>query len=57
MTSPDRANNFDQLRLLGALLVIYGHSYVLLGREVPLFASSTVSTFGSKFSFVSAVIS
>jgi peptidoglycan/LPS O-acetylase OafA/YrhL len=51
LTLPERANNFDQLRLLGALLVIYGHSYVLLGREVPIFASSTVSTFGVKIFF------
>lgn len=47
----DARNNFDQLRLLGALLVIYGHSYVLLGRPVPTFAANTVSTLGVKIFF------
>jgi peptidoglycan/LPS O-acetylase OafA/YrhL len=47
----DRRNNFDQLRLLGAILVIYGHSYVLLGRAVPTFAANTVSTLGVKIFF------
>lgn len=53
MTSTNRyrENNFDQLRLLGAILVIYGHSYVLLGRPVPMFAANTVSTLGVKIFF------
>lgn len=29
----DRVNNFDAIRLLGAILVLVGHGYVLLGRE------------------------
>src|SRR5690349_16819305 len=48
---PERANNFDQLRLLGAILVIYGHSYALFARPVPMFAGNTVSTLGVKIFF------
>jgi len=44
----NRLNNLDALRLTGALLVILGHAYVLLGRvtEVPFIFGYTVSTFG-----------
>jgi hypothetical protein len=50
-TVAGRWNAFDQLRLLGAILVIYGHSYVLFGRPVPTFAANTVSTLGVKIFF------
>ena len=32
-----RSNNFDALRLVAALLVIWGHQFAIMGRSVPLF--------------------
>ena len=47
-----KANNFDILRLISALLVIYGHSYPLTGLPEPGFAASGVATIGVKIFFV-----
>jgi peptidoglycan/LPS O-acetylase OafA/YrhL len=47
-----RRNNFDFLRLIGALLVIYGHSYPLTGHAAPGFADNGVATIGVKIFFV-----
>ena len=47
----ERDNNFDLLRLFGALLVIYGHSHALLGQAPPGFAANAVSTIGVKIFF------
>lgn len=48
--SHDRANNFDALRLLGALMVLIGHAFPLHGRErLPL-------VFGSGFAELGVVI-
>jgi peptidoglycan/LPS O-acetylase OafA/YrhL len=44
-------NNFDQVRLFGAILVIYGHAYALSGGVVPGFAANAVSTIGVKIFF------
>jgi peptidoglycan/LPS O-acetylase OafA/YrhL len=46
-----RINNFDQVRLFGAILVIYGHSYPLTGVTLPGFAANPVSTIGVKIFF------
>jgi peptidoglycan/LPS O-acetylase OafA/YrhL len=51
MNGNTRLNNFDQVRLFGALLVIYGHSYPLTGVGVPGFAANAVSTIGVKIFF------
>ena len=36
MAPQHRANNFDALRLMAALLVIWSHQFALMGRPVPL---------------------
>jgi peptidoglycan/LPS O-acetylase OafA/YrhL len=42
-----RHNNFDGLRLLGALLVVVGHGYVLTGRhDVPVVLGEQIHHFG-----------
>jgi peptidoglycan/LPS O-acetylase OafA/YrhL len=46
-----RDNNFELLRLFGATLVLYGHSYALTGSTVPGFAGTSVSTIGVKIFF------
>jgi peptidoglycan/LPS O-acetylase OafA/YrhL len=46
-----RMNNFDQVRLFGAILVIYGHAFALTGVPVPGFAVNAVSTIGVKIFF------
>lgn len=46
-----RANNFDFLRLIGALMVIYGHAYPLTGLQEPGFAANGVATIGVKIFF------
>ena len=33
----NRSNNFDALRLIAALLVIWGHQFAIMGKPVPLF--------------------
>jgi peptidoglycan/LPS O-acetylase OafA/YrhL len=45
-------NNFDFLRLVGAILVIYGHSHPLTGRVGPGFAANPIGTIGVKIFFV-----
>jgi peptidoglycan/LPS O-acetylase OafA/YrhL len=47
-----RSNNFDFLRLIGAVLVIYGHAYPLTGTVSPGFAANGVATIGVKIFFV-----
>lgn len=47
-----RANNFDFLRLIGAVLVIYGHAYPVTGSASPVFAANGVGTIGVKIFFV-----
>src|SRR5947208_1034364 len=46
-----RENNFEQLRLFAAVLVVYGHSYALTGAQAPGFAANSVSTLGVKIFF------
>jgi len=46
-----RDNNFNLVRLFGAALVIYGHSYALTGNPPPGFAATSVSTIGVKIFF------
>jgi peptidoglycan/LPS O-acetylase OafA/YrhL len=47
-----RANNFDLVRLFGAILVIYGHAYPLSGASVaPGFAVNAIGTVGVKIFF------
>jgi peptidoglycan/LPS O-acetylase OafA/YrhL len=45
-------NGFDLLRLLGAILVIYGHSFPLTGGLAPGFMGNPISTIGVKIFFV-----
>ncbi len=52
MVSAARSNNFDSLRLIGAVLVLYGHSYALTGSAPPAFAANGVHTLGVKIFFV-----
>ena len=47
-----RQNNFDFLRLIGAVLVIYGHAYPLTGSVSPGFAGNGIATVGVKIFFV-----
>jgi peptidoglycan/LPS O-acetylase OafA/YrhL len=37
--SPTRQNNLNVIRLIGASLVLYGHSFVFIGLQQPLFLS------------------
>jgi peptidoglycan/LPS O-acetylase OafA/YrhL len=46
-----RRNNFDALRLFGAILVLYGHAYALVGLPGPGFAGNGVATIGVKIFF------
>ena len=48
MDRASRANNFDLLRLFGAILVIYGHSYAMVSAVTPSFAANGVATIGVK---------
>ncbi len=47
-----RDNNFDFIRLIGALLVIVGHSFVLTGRPPPALLGMGVHSLGVKIFFV-----
>ena len=51
MDQHSRLNNFDQVRLFGALLVIYGHAYPLTGAVSPGFAGNDIATIGVKIFF------
>jgi peptidoglycan/LPS O-acetylase OafA/YrhL len=51
MEQQSRMNNFDQVRLFGAILVIYGHAYALSGFPSPGFAANGVATIGVKIFF------
>jgi len=51
MEQQPRMNNFDQVRLFGAILVIYGHAYALSGFPSPGFAVNAVGTVGVKIFF------
>jgi peptidoglycan/LPS O-acetylase OafA/YrhL len=51
MDQHSRLNNFDHVRLFGALLVIYGHAYPLSGAVIPGFAANGVATIGVKIFF------
>jgi peptidoglycan/LPS O-acetylase OafA/YrhL len=52
MDQVSRLNNFDLMRLFGAVLVIYGHSYPLTGAVGPGFAANGIATIGVKIFFV-----
>jgi peptidoglycan/LPS O-acetylase OafA/YrhL/O-antigen/teichoic acid export membrane protein len=41
-----RANNFDALRLVGALMVLVSHAFALSGRPEPTLAGTTLGTLG-----------
>jgi peptidoglycan/LPS O-acetylase OafA/YrhL len=45
-------NAFDTLRLVAALIVIFGHAFRLTGETGPAFAGTTVATLGVKIFFV-----
>jgi peptidoglycan/LPS O-acetylase OafA/YrhL len=45
------ANNFDLLRLIGAILVVYTHAYALTGTIGPGLGGSSVGTFALKIFF------
>ena len=47
-----RANNFDGLRIFAATLVIYGHSFPLVGAAGPSFLGNSVQTVAVKIFFV-----
>lgn len=47
-----RTSLFDWLRLAGALLVLIGHSFALLGRDVPLVLSYQIHTLGVMLFFL-----
>jgi len=51
MAHDARDNNFNLVRLFGAVLVIYGHSYALTGHTSPGFAATAVATIGVKIFF------
>jgi peptidoglycan/LPS O-acetylase OafA/YrhL len=52
MSTARHNNSFDQLRLLAALLVIFGHAYRLTGHTGQAFAGTGVATTGVKIFFV-----
>lgn len=43
-----RSNNFDAIRLFAALLVVYGHAYILNGYSAPLLFANGVHVIGVK---------
>lgn len=48
----NRANNFDCIRLLAALAVIYGHAFPLAGAASPSFFGNSIQAFAVKIFFV-----
>jgi peptidoglycan/LPS O-acetylase OafA/YrhL len=51
MNDNPRQNNFDLIRLFGALLVVYSHAYAMTGVSSPGFAVNGVGTIGVKIFF------
>ena len=47
-----RRNNFDGLRLIAALLVLFSHQFVLLGRQEPFLAGDSLGTIAVTMFFV-----
>lgn len=47
-----RDNNFGIMRLVGAVMVIWGHMYVLTGRTTPMFMWESIHGFGVAVFFV-----
>lgn len=47
-----RDNNFAILHFIGALMVVYGHQWALLGGSPPAWLGNSVSTLGVKMIFV-----
>lgn len=47
-----RANNFDAVRLVAALLVIWSHQFALMGRPVPLWLNNEPGAIGVVIFFV-----
>lgn len=47
-----RENNFSMLHFIGALMVVYGHQWALLGGSPPAWLGNSVSTLGVKMIFV-----
>lgn len=47
-----RNNNFDALRLIGAILVLWGHTFILTGGIPASILAMSVHTFGVKIFFV-----
>jgi peptidoglycan/LPS O-acetylase OafA/YrhL len=54
---PPRSNNFDALRLLGALLVFYSHQFALTGHKEPMVHAPTGTAFGSTGVYIFFAIS
>ena len=48
----NHSNGFDLLRLVGAVLVIYGHAFPLTGKGAPGFLGNHIQTIGVKIFFV-----
>ena len=48
----NRDNNFAILHFIGALMVVYGHQWALLGGSPPAWLGNSVSTLGVKMIFV-----
>lgn len=52
MGQRERENNFGIMRLMGAILVIWGHMYVLTGQTPPMFMWESIHGFGVAVFFV-----
>lgn len=49
-----RNNGFDLLRVIAAVMVIYGHAHALAGAAVPGFLGNAISTIGVKIFFITS---